>query len=102
MNKELYKQECYRQLHQHFECLKKQQVDEASKNRILGFIHAGEYLGIITRDEASKLLDDAHLAVFAITKEQRLARKSLIKSARGDDDYSLFDTPAVDRVKLEG
>ncbi len=102
MDKELYIQECYRQLISHFALVKKQKVDEAMQHRIQGFINAGEFLGLFSRDEAIKVIDDAHFKIFGITKEQRKARNSQIKSARGDDDYSIFDTPAIDRIKLEG
>jgi len=71
MNKELYIQEFYRQLFTHFELVKKQKVNETMQFRIQGFMNAGKFLALLTRDEAVKVIDDAHFEVFGITKEQR-------------------------------
>ena len=95
MNKELYIQECHKQLFTHFELVKKQKVDETMKYRIQGFMNAGEFLGLFTRDEAIKVIDDAHFEVFGITKEQRKAHKDNMKSAIKNHDDSFFDVPAI-------
>jgi len=97
MNKELYIQESYRQLFTHFELVKKQKVDETMQYRIQGFMNAGEFLGVLTRDEAIKVIDDAHLNVFGITKEQRKIHKDNMKSAIKNQDDSFFDIPAIER-----
>ena len=68
------------------------------KHRIQGFINAGEFLTLVTRDEAIGIIDDAHHQIFGITKEQRKARKEAIKSGIKSDDFSVFDEPAVDRL----
>lgn len=97
MDKESYKYECYRQLLTHFELVKKQQVDEDMKHRIQGFINAGEFLNLVTRDEAIKVIDDAHFKVFGISKEQRKAQREEIKLAIKNYDESFFDVPAIER-----
>lgn len=97
MNKELYIQECYRQLIAHFELVKKKKVDEAMKHRVQGFINAGEFLGLFTRDEAIKVIDDAHFKIFGITKEQRKAHKENVKSAIKNYDDNFFNIPAIER-----
>jgi hypothetical protein len=96
MEQDNFKRECHRQLLEHFNLVKKQKVDDAMKHRIQGFINAGEFLSVITRNEAIAIIDDAHLEVFGITNEQRKARNDKLKlMLKGDD--STFDIPAVIR-----
>lgn len=102
MDKAKFIQECHRQLLEHFALVKIQKVDEAMKHRIQGFINAGEFLNLVTRDEALGIIDAAHHEMFGITKEQRKARKEEIKNSIRDDDFSVFDTPALERKKGNG
>ncbi len=97
MNKERYIQECYRQLFTHFELVKKKKVDEQMKHRIQGFINAGEFLGLFSRDEAIHIIDEVHLNVFGITKEQRKAHADIVKKATKHFDEHFFDIPAIER-----
>ena len=76
MNKEFYIQECHRQLFTHFELVKEQKVDETMLYRIQGFMNGGEFLGILTRYETIKVIDDAHFNVFGLTKEQSFTGSS--------------------------
>ena len=98
MNKEAFKEECKRQLTQYFELLRKNILDDELKHRVQGFINAGEYLTVISRAEAIALMDETHIAVFGMTHEQRKIRKAEIKSVRNDQDTSIFDIPAVERL----
>ena len=98
MDKAKFTQECHRQLLEHFALVKIQKVDEAMKHRIQGFINAGEFLNLVTRDEALGIIDAAHHEIFGITKEQRKARKEEIQNSIKDDDFSVFDEPAIDRL----
>ena len=96
MEQENFKRECHRQLLEHFNLVKKQKVDDAMKHRIQGFINAGEFLNIVTREQAVQLIDIAHLEAFGVTEEQRKARNDKLKlMLKGDD--STFDIPAVIR-----
>lgn len=97
MDKAKFTQECHRQLLEHFALVKIQKVDEAMKHRIQGFINAGEFLNLVTRDEALGIIDEAHHEIFGMTKEQRKARKEALKSVLKSDDFSVFDTPAMSR-----
>jgi hypothetical protein len=98
MDKAKFTQECHRQLLEHFTLVKIQKVDEAMKHRIQGFINAGEFLNLVTRDEAIGIIDAAHHEIFGITKEQRKARKEKIKNSIKGDDFSVFDAPAIERL----
>ncbi len=98
MEKESFKQECTRQLTDYFQLLHKNKLDTELKQRVQGFINAGEFLGVITRVEAIALMNEAHFAVFGMTNEQRKIRKAEIKAVRGDQDASIFDIPAVERL----
>lgn len=98
MNKEDFKEECKRQLTQYFELLRKNTLDDELKHRVQGFINAGEYLTVISRAEAIALMDETHIAVFGMTHEQRKIRKAEIKAVRNDQDTSIFDIPAVERL----
>jgi hypothetical protein len=94
----MFTQECSRQLIGYFQLLHKNKLDNELKHIVQGFINAGEFLGVITRSEAIQLMDDAHLSVFGITKEQRKTRKAEIKAVRTDQEASIFDIPAVERL----
>jgi hypothetical protein len=101
MDKAKFTQECHRQLLEHFALVKIQKVDEAMKHRIQGFINAGEFLNLVTRDEAIGIIDAAHHEIFGMTKEQRKARREAVKLSIREDDFSIFDAPAIYRVSLK-
>jgi hypothetical protein len=98
LNKESFKRECKRQLKDYFQLLHKNKLDTELKQRVQGFINAGEFLDVITRAEAIQLMDDAHLSVFGVTTEQRKVRKAEIKAVRSGHEDSIFDMPAIDRL----
>ena len=97
MEQESFKQECHRQLLEHFHLVKKRKVDDVMKHRIQGFINAGEFLNLVTREQTIQIVDIAHLAVFGNTKEKRKANKDVIKSLISGDNNSAFDVPAIHR-----
>jgi hypothetical protein len=101
MEQDSFKQECHRQLLIHFNLVKKQKVDDTMKHRIQGFINAGEFLNLVTREEAIQIIDVAHLETFGVTKEQRMTRKTSIKSALKGENESYFDIPAIERVSIK-
>lgn len=100
MDKAKFTQECHRQLLEHFALVKIQKVDEAMKHRIQGFINAGEFLNLVTRDEAISIIDTAHHEIFGMTKEQRKARKEEIKNSIKGHDFNIFDEPTIARRPL--
>jgi hypothetical protein len=62
------------------------------------FFNAGKVVGAITRAEAIYLMDETHFAVFGMTNEQRKTRKAEIKAVRSDQETSIFDIPAIERL----
>tara|TARA_B100000809_G_C14745592_1_gene390187 strand:+ start:45 stop:356 length:312 start_codon:yes stop_codon:yes gene_type:complete len=98
LEKESFKQECTRQLITYFQLLHKNNLDTELKQRVQGFINAGEFLNVITRADAIQLMDDAHLSVFGVTNEQRKERKAEIKAVRSGHEDSIFEIPAYDRL----
>lgn len=98
MNKENFTRDCTRQLISYFQLLHKNKLDTELKNRVQGFINAGEFLEVITRAEAIVLMNEAHFSVFGVTNEQRKKRKDEIKAVRNDQDASIFDIPAFERL----
>ena len=79
-------------------CFSVTKVDDALKHRIQGFINAGEFLNLLSREEAISIINKAHIAVFGITKEQRKAHSEAIKAVIKGGDDSVFDIPAVERL----
>ncbi len=94
-----FKDECLRQFIDYFTLLKNSKVDNELKNRLQGFISAGEFLEVISRQEASELMEQAHLTVFKISSQERQSQKSLRKSALNDDNSDFFTVPAIERNK---
>lgn len=64
MNKEAFQNECKRKLTGYFQLLHKNKLDTELKQRVQGFINAGEFLGVITRTEAIALMDETHVTFF--------------------------------------
>jgi len=79
LNKVNFERECSRQLADYFQLLHKNKLDTELKHRVQGFINAGEFLGVITRAEAIKLMNETYLTVFGMTNVQRKPRKAEIK-----------------------
>ena len=92
-----FKEECLRQFIEYFTLLKNSKVDNELKNRLQGFISAGEFLQIISRHEATELMEQAHLTVFKMSSQERQSQKALRKSALNDDNSDFFTIPAVNR-----
>jgi len=61
LNKVNFERECSRQLADYFQLLHKNKLDTELKHRVQGFINAGEFLGVITRAEAIKLMNETYL-----------------------------------------
>lgn len=99
MNKQEYLNNCYEQLLQIFQLAKSHQKDDKLKFRTEGFIHAGKCLGVISQEDAIKVMEQAHFEVFNESISTRKNRKANLKEAiaRGDDTY--INIPAYERSK---
>jgi hypothetical protein len=97
MNKQKYLATCQADLLSLFELAKQHKKDNKQKYRIEGFIHAGRLLGIISEQEATDLMEEAHMEVFGESIGARKNRKATLLEAieNGNDVY--IDIPAFER-----
>jgi len=97
--KEVFQQEALSRLIKLFQHSKTSKTDQKNKHRLEGFLHAGEYLGLITHEEGIDMLEQAHFEVFGESIKQKQARKAQYRTALNSDDLDFFDTPAIERLK---
>ena len=98
MKNEIFHEECFQQFEEYFSKIKNHKSDDKElKSRIQGFVNAGEFLNILSREQATALMEKAHLNVFKMTIHQRKERKILIKSALKEDNSDFFNVPAINR-----
>lgn len=99
MNKSEYIAEVTRQLEAIYRlCKSGITTDTKAKHHCEGFMQAGEFLGLVTREELSILIESTHLAVFGETVAQRKARKDTqLQWPSETIDYSRYDSPTYDR-----
>ena len=64
MNKQEYLSCCYEQLLKMFKLGKNHKKDDKQKFRTEGFIQAGKDLGVISHEDALKVMEQAHFKVF--------------------------------------
>jgi len=98
MKSENFNEECLQQFEEYFSNIKTHHIDNKElKSRIQGFVRAGEFLGVITREQAMAIMEKAHLNIFNMTIHARKERKHLIKSVLVDNNRDFFDIPAIHR-----
>ena len=83
---------------QYFETVLARKPDTKLKNRIQGFIQAGELLSAINRDQSAQVMEDAHLHVFGESISERKSKKEALKEALKSRDDSYFEIPAYERL----
>ena len=98
MDKETYIKACKNQLLNTFTLAKSYKRDDKMKFRTEGFIQAGKVLGLISHNEATMLMEEAHFEVFNESIASRKSRKAKLKVAvaLGDEDY--INIPAYERL----
>ena len=98
MNKEEYLSCCYEQLINIFNLAKNLKKDDKQKFRTQGFIQAGKVLGVISHEDALKVMEQAHFKVFSESIDSRKKRKASLKEAvaRGYDNF--INIPAYERL----
>jgi hypothetical protein len=65
-----------------------------------GFVKAGMTLGIATKDEIQKIIDDEHWSIFQMTREERKAKKATDKNKKTNNevvDWAVYDIPTIKR-----
>ena len=71
-----------------------------ARHRCEGFMRAGEFMGIVSREELSALMEQCHKEVFGESVAEREAhRKQQQKWSSESVDYSEFESPAFDRKR---
>lgn len=83
---------------QYFESVLARKPDTELKNRIQGFIQAGELLSVINREQSAKIMEDSHLHVFGESISERKSKKEAFKEALKSRDNSYFEIPAYERL----
>ena len=99
MNKQEYLNCCYEQLLKIFQLAKSHQKDDKFKFRTEGFIHAGKSLGVISQEDALKVMEQAHFEVLNESINSRKNRKANLKEAIARGDESYINIPAYERSK---
>ena len=65
-------------------------------HEIDGYMEAGLLAEIIDKRELQSVIDEQHIAVFGISRqERRLEMNSILETA--PDNWDKYDTPAIDR-----
>ena len=70
---------------------------EAEKYRVQGFMHAGELMGLISKEEGKTLIADLHMEVFGETINERAQRKRKLEALKETDLDAYFAIPAIER-----
>jgi len=69
---------------------------KALRYKIDGFIEAGLTADIINQQELQAMIDNQHIDIFGITRQER--RKQMrSKFEMTPEDWDIYDTPAIDR-----
>ncbi|WP_394174118.1 hypothetical protein [Thalassotalea litorea] len=71
---------------------------DKEKGRVEGFLHAGQFLGLITAEQGRDLMSQAYFEVFGVELDKVESAKARRKQAleRDNDDY--LDIPAIERL----
>ena len=99
MDKEAFIEYCSQQLNQVFTATKQGKPDLKLKHQTEGLLRAAELLDVISRTEASKLIEKEHFAVFGVTTVQRAKRKLTLLEIKESSSDEFFDIPAIERRK---
>ncbi len=83
---------------QYFESVLARKPDTELKNRIQGFIQAGELLSVIDREQSAQIMEGAHVHVFGESISERKSKKEAFKEALKSRDDSYFEIPAYERL----
>jgi hypothetical protein len=81
----------------YFESVSTRKPDKKLKNRIQGFIQAGEVLSVINREQSAQIMEGAHFHVFGENITERKSKKEAFKVALKTRDDSYFEIPAFER-----
>ncbi|CAB9492218.1 hypothetical protein [Alteromonas macleodii] len=95
--KQLFLDACKTQLVSLYKASKDGKKVEAEKYRVQGFMHAGEVMGLISKEEGKALIADLHMEVFGETINERAQRKRKLEALKESDLDAYFAIPAIER-----
>lgn len=95
--KQLFLDACKTQLVSLYKVSKDGKKVEAEKYRVQGFMHAGEVMGLISKEEGKALIADLHMEVFGETINERAQRKRKLEALKESDLDAYFAIPAIER-----
>ena len=99
---EVFKAEIYKRLLSIYQDAKSGLNVDKRKHRLEGFMHAGEFMGLMTHQQGRALLEKAHQEIFGESIGERKLRKEELRRAIEQDDEAFFETPAILRAKRSG
>lgn len=70
---------------------------DAEKYRVQGFMHAGEVMGLLSKEEGKALIADLHVEVFGETIHARAEKKRKLNALKETDLDAYFAIPAIER-----
>ena len=95
--KHIFIDACKTQLVSLYNASKQGKKVEAEKYRVQGFMHAGELMGLINKEEGKALIADLHIEVFGETIDERAQRKRKLDALKESDLDAYFAIPAIER-----
>ena len=95
--KDVFIDACRTQLVSLYNASKEGKKVEAEKYRVQGFMHAGELMGLISKEEGRALIADLHIEVFGETINERAERKRKFDALKETDLDAYFAIPAIER-----
>lgn len=95
--KQLFLDACKAQLVSLYKASKDGKKVEAEKYRVQGFMHAGEVIGLISKEQGKALIADLHMEVFGETINERAQRKRKLDALKESNLDAYFAIPAIER-----
>ncbi|MBT1064093.1 hypothetical protein KJY73_10940 [Bowmanella sp. Y26] len=97
MDKHAFLAECQTRIRKVYELTKAGKPDDTLKYRTEGFMNAGEYIGLISREEARELIESLHQDAFGESIAQRRERKERLSKLKEQSLDAFYDEPAINR-----
>ena len=98
MDKQRFIEQAHQQLCALFSQKKfKGKTSDQERGRVEGFLHAGQYLGLISAEEGRQLMNRAYFDIFGVTLDVMTQTRERRKRALETDNDDYLNIPAVTR-----
>ena len=67
-------------------------------HKLDGFLEAGLLLQIFSKDQLQRIIDEEHVTIFGMSREERAKRRQQEGTSPESADWSAYDAPASERV----